>query len=204
MLPEHDISGPKAHHVMFIFDQLRDRLAMMLRRLILFATILSQVVWAADDALLKYLEPYPYYSSEIAIPQDLIERIRVVAPNATDTTLRQASLITWRFDRATSIRRRLKEGPEFFEPGIGPRPDGFFCTIRLFSNKLPSTDEIRHAKASVEKVVLDKERQEKRCRAVIPTKDASRFYAVDLEAGVDVGDELLSRIISIVSNYAGE
>ena len=177
---------------------------MTIRSSIVFAAVLAPLAWAADDALLKYLEPYPYYSSEIAIPKDLIERVREVAPNAADLTFRQASLILWHFDRVVSIRRIPKEGPEYFEPGIGPQLDGWLCTIRLFPNSPSSINGTRHIRARIDKIVFDKERHEKRCGALIPTKDGSRFYTVDVEAGSDVTDKQLSRIITIVSDYAGK
>lgn len=162
----------------------------------LLALSLPALGW--DDPLLTYIERYPYYTSDALIPKDLSDEVARTCDGSTITTFRQAALVRFHYDRAVQVRRRAKEGVDYFEPGIGPQADGFLCTIRLS----PNTFIRREAKTRIDRVSVDAENQVKRAGGLILTKDGTMFYNISIEAGMDVSDERLKKMIEVVRTFA--
>ncbi len=153
---------------------------------------------ASDDPLLDYLTSLTYYSSGSEIAPDLVTQLKKACTPTRTFELRKATLFETAFDRKIQVRRSHKEGPDTFEPAIGPEPKGFLFTIRMFDN--PTYEKVKSPR--IDKVFLDAERGEKRGGGLIPTKDGSKCYSIDLVSGLEVSDELFKQILAIVSAYA--
>ena len=153
---------------------------------------------ASDDPLLDHLTSLTYYSSGSEIAPDLVTKLKKACAPTRTFKLRKATLFETAFNRKIQVRRSHKEGPDTFEPVIGPEPKGFLFTIRLFDN--PTHESVKSPR--IGKVFVDAERSEKRGGGLIPTKDGSKFYSIDLVSGLEVSDELFKQILAIISAYA--
>ena len=175
---------------------------MKLQAITVALLLISPSVNAAEDPLLEYLTPWPFYCSDSEIAPELVAQLKKACIPARTFVLRKATLFEAAFDRKFQARRKHKEEPDTFEPAIGPQPKGFLFTIRLFDNTRDSATNKKVKSPRIDKVFVDAERGSKWGGGIIPTKDGSKFYSIHLESGLEVSDELFQQIIGIVSDYA--